>query len=72
MTRFGRLVGHEVLVDVARVPVEQLVAVVRGHHPGLGGRTGAQLAVQGKGVRHVDLGDVPGYLRIGQLSNLGL
>ena len=42
-------------VDVAGVPVEQLVAVIGGHLPLLLGGRDPQLAVQGQRVGHVDL-----------------
>ena len=42
-------------VDVAGVPVEELVAVISGHLPLLLGGRDPQLAVEGQRVRHVDL-----------------
>ena len=42
-------------VDVAGVPVEQLVAVIGGHLPLLLGGRDPQLAVEGQRVGHVDL-----------------
>ena len=47
-------------VDVSGVPVKELVAVVGGHRPLLLRGGDAKLAVQGQGVRHVDLRSVPG------------
>ena len=47
-------------MDVARVPVKQLVAVRGGHGEGGAGGRGAQLRVQGHSVRHVHLRGVPG------------
>ena len=46
-------------VDVSGVPVKELVAVVGGHRPLLLRGGDAKLAVQGQGVRHVDLRGVP-------------
>ena len=49
----------EFRVDVSGVPVKELVAVVGGHRPLLLRGGDAKLAVQGQGVRHVDLRCVP-------------
>ena len=46
-------------MNVASLPVKQLVAVRSGHGVGGAGGRGAQLRVQGQTVRHVHLRGVP-------------
>merc|ERR1711972_391901 len=47
--------GYKIWIDVASVPVKQLVAVISGHDPSFFWNRSPELAVERKGIRHVDL-----------------